>query len=66
MAVNGILFCQCIATEFITKENSSAANTFDIFCNFFGDSIMDVRGVQQWMTYFGDANRDVTDLPCSD
>jgi hypothetical protein len=24
---------------------------FDIFCHFFGDSIMDVRSVQQWMKH---------------
>jgi hypothetical protein len=44
MAVN-VLFRRCAVIEFIIKENSSAADIFDLLCHVYGDYFMNVGSV---------------------
>jgi hypothetical protein len=56
IGVTNTSYCQCAATTFLVKENTSAADTRGQLCHLYRDTYMGSDNVRRWVKHFKDGN----------
>jgi transposase len=63
MTVTDMLFRQRAVTEFLVKEENSAAVIYEQLRGVYGDVCMGASNVRRWVKHFKDGNTNIADQP---